>query len=150
MKKIWEAIKRFFGWKPKVVPVPVNNFNDWSLDERAIATLININREESNAPDLTPNQLLWRESIKRCETQFYKDKVSHDGVGVAFTAITGEGYTSPAEILAYAYSSPESVTKAWLKSDSHKKIILKPSYKYFGVAQRTYNDKKYYCVLFCK
>jgi hypothetical protein len=168
MKKIWEAIKRFFGWKPKVpVPVPVNNFNDWHIDERRIAMLMNIVREENKPlslikriggvfysplniiPDLIPNKLLWEEAIKRCEVQSDREQVSHDGVGVAFKAILGEGYSYPAEILAYAYTKPESVVNAWYNSDSHKKIVLKPSYIYYGVAQREYNNKKFYCVLFC-
>lgn len=168
LKRIWIVIKKFFGWGPKVVPTPVNNFLEWNERERQVATFINMVREENkplsisrkiaglfysklnNIPDLTPEKLLWEEARKRCEAQFGRPTISHEGVGVAFKAIIDSGFESPAEILAYGYVSTSAVVNAWFNSESHKKIMLRNSYKYFGVANLKHNNKNYYCVLFCK
>lgn len=149
----------FFGWKPRLVPNPVNNFYDWSEEERSIAVLVNLVREENKplsmlnkneVTDLVPNKLCWEEARKRCEVQYSREVISHEGVGVAFTAITSEGYTNPAEILAYGYSSPETVVNAWFKSSKHKNILLGLNFKHFGVAKTNHGGRNYYCILFCK
>jgi len=167
-KAIIEFFKNLFKKKEKVVPVPVNNFDEWNAMEKNIATFMNIIREESKPlslikriggvfysplnviPDLIPNKLLWEEARKRCVAQFGREKISHDGVGVAFKVILDAGYLAPGEILAYGYSTAESVLEAWYNSLSHKKVMLRSSYKYYGVAYVENNGKKYYCVLFCK
>jgi hypothetical protein len=154
----WETIKRFFGWEPKVVPVPVNNFKEWNVNEVAIAVLINRmrgqyaqkNSKVIQIKQLTPNELLWQEARKRCQVLADTGSISHDGVGVAFGAIAQAGYKSPGEIVAYQYRSPESVVKAWLNSSNHAKIIYSSTPTYFGVANLTIKGKYYYCVLFCK
>lgn len=38
------------------------------------------------------------------------------------------------EILAKGYELPEDVTEAWMKSDSHRRAILFPRYKYVGIS----------------
>lgn len=163
MKNICRAIKKVLGIKPKKVKVPVNNFEQWTSFEKSVAAGINLIREE-NKPisiaaritgnnklsNLTPDQLLYEEAIKRCEVQFDRDIISHDGVGEAFQVMTDAGFKGHAEILAYGYSTPDSVVTAWFNSESHRRIMLKTSHKYFGVAMREHNKRKYYCVLFAR
>lgn len=158
MKKIWEAIKRFFGWKPKVVKTPVNNFTEWTTFEKSIAAAINMLREQhaqstgrvTKVRQLIPEKLLWEEARKRCQYMIDTQEVSHEGVGVAFKAIIDAGFQSPGEILAYAYSTPSSVVNAWNNSEGHRKAMLSYVPHYFGVAMIEHNTKKYYCVLFCR
>jgi len=156
MKKIWISIKKFFGWKPKVTPTPRNNFMEWGLEEQEIGALISIARDENRRNSMVgmkqiiANQLLWYEARKRCSIQTGRSSISHDGVGEAFTRLTEEGYKDPAEILGYGYTSAEAVVDAWLKSSSHKRIILNPLHTHFGVGRLVKEGKYYYCVLFAK
>lgn len=139
-----------------------NNFTDWSNEERLIAAGIDLEREKSKPlsilgrllkvklSNLKPDKLLYDEAVKRCEAQFKRIKISHDGAEEAFEVLAASGFKKQAEILASGYKTPNEVVNAWLNSRNHRRIILKSSHNYFGVAMRESNGKKYYCILFAK
>lgn len=144
------------------IKTPINNFSDWSKEERLIGAGIDLTRRDSRPlamldrlfkvklSNLSPNKLLYEEAVKRCEAQFKRIKISHDGVEEAFKVLAASGFKKQAEILASGYKTPNEVVNAWLNSRNHRRIILKGSHKYFGVAMRENNGKKYYCILFAK
>lgn len=171
MNKFWISIIKLFSLKFKKsekTVSPINNFNDWTMFEMEIAVMLNLvrenrkpvsviknitglfNAEHKEIPQLIPNQACWEAARKRCEVQFDREEISHDGVEVAFNVLKNEGYTHTAEILASGSVSPESITGAWFKSFKTRTIILETKYKYFGVGVREHKGRKYYCVLFAK
>lgn len=123
----------------------INNYSEWSQEERVIADLL----LEIN-PSMSPNKLHKDEADKRCLIQMNNYNISHDGVFLAFKVLIDNGYALPAEILGMGFNSPESVVKAWKNSEDHFKYMKNKDNKYFGVSRMVKDGTTYYCVLFSK
>ena len=48
------------------------------------------------------------------------------------------------ENIGFGFGTAEGILKAWLKSDSHKKIIENPTYTHFGISIKQNNEMRNY------
>lgn len=158
MKKIFKAIadffKKLFGRKrkPKIKYTPINNFEDWSDFEKSILNLINKYRESLGKNPVTAEKAGWEQAKLRVEFQKINyaenGQISHDQYGVAYNNLKNLGFSNIAEILAYGYSSAESVVNAWINSDGHNKILI-GNFTKVGISQdKNEQGRNFYCGLF--
>lgn len=152
----------------EIIPTLVNDFNSWSADEQYIGQLIDVVREEfkplsrlkkvinkyvqvfNKVPDLVPNKDCREEALGRVNIQIERGFISHDGVEVSINKLENKGYNGISEILAFSFRSPESVVEAWYNSETHRRALMNSSNIYYGVAQKEYLGKKFYCVFFVR
>lgn len=99
--------------------------------ERVVA-LVNAARKEAGAPPLVVHPLLAAAAQQRAVDMAAEGVLSHDGWSATIGAA---GYRARilGENIAYGYSSPESVTAAWMASSGHRANIVRTSFTETGV-----------------
>lgn len=133
--------------------------------EKKTLQLHNKTRAERDKPRLCIQQQLQKAARGHSADMIRKDYFSHDSQdGTTFEErVKREGYTSKGmsvyrigENLGWgsgAQSSPESIHKAWMKSDGHRKNLLNKGFKQVGIGvtageYKSYKDSKMYTVDF--
>jgi uncharacterized protein YkwD len=71
---------------------------------------------------------------KRAEFLTKNNQWSHEGFPEFFQTEMPRG-GKMGEILAKDFNSKHDIIDAWLRSDSHRKVMLENSYEYFGVGR---------------
>jgi uncharacterized protein YkwD len=142
--------KWLFGKKSKVDKIHhsrINNIDEWSKKERAIADFLMQLRKDAGVENLIPNEDARKEAQRRLEYLSTQSKVNHDQIGVAVYALKNKDYKAIYEILAEGHYNPESTVKAWSRSQDHFEVIVDLKHKYYGVAVKS-GEKDRYCVIF--
>ncbi len=99
---------------------------------------INTERIKNNEPALVENRLLSTAAKDKLRDMFeknYWDHTSPDGERAwSFINKTGYSYSMAGENLARGFISANSMVKAWMNSETHRKNILNESFTQTGIA----------------
>lgn len=117
-----------------------------------IHTLINEIRKENNLRQLLSEQehtVLAMSRVDKFIIKNLKEELFHIDFFGNDDYLTNQGVNSVYENIAYGYSTAQAVVNAWMKSDSHRKIILNPYLFYTGIyAEKDLENRYYYCQIF--
>lgn len=134
-----------FGCYPDredVTKVRENNLEQWSEEEIELYQMFN----DYRGTELTSDKNIREECIKRFIYLSENDLVSHEGFTEALTNLSKLGFEGISEILAYGYTSTDSVFEAFVGSEDHNQIIKSPNLKYIGV----YIQDKYFIAILAR
>ncbi len=114
--------------------------------EQQVAELVNVERAKAGLAPLTLDIAL--SDVARLKSQDMADNKYFDHnsptYGSPFEMMRqfGISYRCAGENIAYGYTTPASVMKAWMNSPGHKANILNPNYTKIGVG---YTTPGHYC-----
>ncbi len=133
------------------IDLDIVNLNDWTMSNE-ILSLINSHRSKNGlSPLIRDTSYASAYAIKHSLFMIENNEASHNLFFLRSNELKSKGAVSVSENVAYGYTSAESVVKAWLKSESHKKIIEGDFTNIgFGVLQSPENNKYFYTTLFYK
>ena len=129
------AIVAFFryllGIKKKQPDVlVVNNWPDWSIFEKTLLMLINIQRKNKGLPPYEVSEMLYEKAGGRLWD-------SHQGFTLTKIELIGLGWKYVSENLAINQGLPKDVLRGWLLSKKgHRRNIFRKKYKYCGIVRK--------------
>ncbi len=114
-------------------------------EEKAIFSLHNRIRKERNLGSLCVHPALQKAARAHSEDMIRRDYFSHNTKGRGESACErikryGYPYSLCGENIAYgsgSYGEPDSIMDRWMKSDGHRRNILKEEFKEIGVGAYT-------------
>lgn len=105
--------------------------------EKQVAEIVNRYRAQYGLSALTLNTQLCELSDRKSEDMRAKNYFAHESptYGSAFDMMKAAGirYRYAGENLAMGYDDPETVVRAWMNSEGHRKNILSPNFQEIGV-----------------
>lgn len=119
--------------------------------EIEILELINQYRLDKGLTSLENNEVVKGKAFGHTDYMIKNDNVSHDYFFSRKNYLEENiGAYKVSENVAYAYTSAESVVKAWIKSDGHR-MNIEGDFTHFGVsAEQNAEGKWYYTNIFIK
>lgn len=134
----------------KTVFEPNNNIEYLDLEEIELFIWINDYRVENGIEPLEADKLFNDVASDRTIRMIQDGECSHVGFSDAIQPIVSMGFAA-GENIAYGFSTNESVYKAFINSEEHRKNILRTDWIYTGISiQEDENGKKYYCQIFVR
>lgn len=133
------------------IDLNILNENDWEYSED-IFQLINQHRLSIGKYSLEMDTLYASAyAIEHSKYMIEAEDVNHDNFFNRSNGLLKQGASEVGENIAFGYYSAKSVFNAWLKSESHRRII-EHDYTHvgFGVLRSSINNKYYYTLLFYK
>jgi uncharacterized protein YkwD len=142
----------FYKPTPSKLPkyIPTTNIDMLDVDEILLLALLNEYRIENGLEILQPDKIFNQVALDRNIYNSNRGFISHEGFVDSIQPLVIIGLTA-GENLGYKYTSPYSVYSAWIKSDEHRKNILKSDWLYTGIS--IYIDDNgvyYYCQIFSR
>lgn len=112
-----------------------------------VVRLVNIERAKVGAAALTNMDALGTMANVRAEESATSFKHTRPNGTRCFTIFADNGmvYSAAGENLAYGFSTPAAVVKAWMNSEGHRKNILHTSFKNIGIGYFVTEGGKIYC-----
>jgi len=112
--------------------------------EIEILELINNHRISIGLNSLAKMNSIKAQAYGHTDYMIDKSKISHDNfLKRSNTLKNNPGALRVSENVAYAYSSPESVVNAWLRSEGHKNVI-EGDFTNFDISAEKDKDGKWY------
>lgn len=108
-----------------------------SISPEGLIELTNIERERNGMDKLTVNHLLTQAAAKKASAIFEAQTFQHNISDKKFSNWVQEAgyqYSYIGENLAMDFTAPESIIKAWLGSEPHKKNLLNVRFTEIGIA----------------
>ena len=124
--------------------------NDWKLSHKILGE-INSYREQKKLTALNKDTLFASVyALRHCDYMKESNVVNHDFFFIRKQGLTNLGAKTVGEIIAYGYPNSSSVVSAWIRSDSHRKIV-EGDYTHFGIGiAKDDLNRNYYTLLFYK
>jgi len=112
--------------------------------EIEILELINAHRISIGLNSLEKMSFIKAQAFGHTDYMIDKNQISHDNFIRRSTNLKNNpGAQRVSENVAYAYSSPESVVNAWLRSEGHKAVI-EGDFTNFDISAEKDKDGKWY------
>ena len=125
---------------------------NYSTIEKEILKLVNDYRVRKKLPSLKILNIISTVAETHSNYMVKNSKASHDNFPerqkelVIYASAEAVG-----ENVAFGHSSAQSVFNAWLKSESHKKIIEYSAYTHYGISTKPDNSgRNYFTLIFIK
>jgi uncharacterized protein YkwD len=112
-----------------------------------VIRLVNLEREKAGVAPLKELDTLFPMANVRAQESAASFSHTRPNNTRCFT-IFGENslkYSAAGENLAYGFKTPESVVAAWMKSESHRRNIMDPDFKYIGIGYFVNENGRIYC-----
>lgn len=131
----------------KIYPFQLASLN---TQEMYILKLINQYRLHSGLSDsiLKADLKACQLAIQRCNEMIEENELSHLKWTDEASILIQLGSNSVGENIAYGYNSAEAVVNAWIRSEAHKKNIIREDWEYLGIGIVKSNNRYWYCTLF--
>lgn len=129
---------------PTAAPEPVDPV---ALYKAEVLRLVNIEREKVGAPNLKSLDTLYPMADVRAKESAASFSHTRPNGTRCFTIFSENSmkYTAAGENLAYGFSTPASVVKAWMNSEGHKRNLLDPDFKYIGIGYYANETGRVFC-----
>lgn len=130
------------------IDLSVLKLNDWEFAGK-VCSVINQHRDNLHL------ELLKKDSsyasayaIDHCLKMIETNAINHNDFFLRSDGIKKLGAKHVGENIAYGYTSANSVVRAWIKSDHHRKI-LEGNFKFIGIGiVKSNSGKNYFTLLF--
>jgi uncharacterized protein YkwD len=112
-----------------------------------VIRLVNLEREKAGLAALKELETLFPIADVRAQEAAVSFSHTRPNNTRCFT-IFGENnlkYKAAGENLAYGFRTPESVVKAWMASEGHRKNIMNPNYSFIGIGYYENESGRVYC-----
>lgn len=118
--------------------------------ENEILSLVNIHRESIGLNRVSVLTPAYSEATNHTKYMIDQGKISHDNFEIrSRNLMTTASAKVVLENVGAGYTTAESLMKAWLNSELHKKNIENPSVQYMGVsAQKSTYGSHFYTQIF--
>ena len=115
-----------------------------------LLVLINLEREKVGVEPLEGLELLYDMANVRAEEASIRFRHTRPDGTRCFTIFKQNAltYKAAGENLAYGYSQPGDIVKAWMNSPSHKDNILDPDFQFVGIGYYDNGRRVYSSLLF--
>jgi uncharacterized protein YkwD len=129
---------------------PQYSYN-FSKEERDVMHVTNVYRNSIELDTLKSNQHIAYLCYEHNDYMIVQDTITHDYFCErSDNIIKTLNADNVGEVLAYNYTSPQSVLNAWINSPLHRNII-EGNFTHFGVSiKQDSNGRKYYTFIFAK
>lgn len=118
-------------------------------DAKKILIRHNEIRKANGIKPLRSDWNITNEAYKRNLVCISRNKLSHDGVDIAFNKLITLGADTAGENLAYGYSTAEGVMKAFVNSAGHYKMVVNSEFDYCGISVNSDDTgRKWVCILY--
>jgi len=124
----------------------------YSSMESEIISLVNAHRTSLGLNTLNTLNLVSGVADGHTEYMIEAGIISHDNFSERAQVLMSEaGAKTVGENVGYGYSTAEGVVKAWIASDSHRKIMENPDYTHFGISTGSNaENRNYFTNIFIK
>lgn len=125
---------------------------DYSTIENEILVLVNDHRKSLGLNSLIRLDLASYKADDHTNYMIEVGAISHDNFNERFDFLVKHANAkSVAENVAFGYPCSNSVVKAWMNSDSHRKNIENPNFTHFGISTKCNNsERNYFTQIFIK
>lgn len=141
-------IKHAKNQKKEVFLLDFKPFTQTAGVNLELLRLINDHRINKAIQPVREELHLHEEAVNHAIYMQGQKKASHDNALARRKYFLNNGFKTYGEITSFGYTKPESLFKAYLKSENHKKIIENPSYNCVGIYTCFDGGKMYNCVVF--
>lgn len=137
--------------KPQDDTIYIEQTYDFNTEELELMHVTNVYRSSIQLDTLKSNQHIAYICSEHNDYMILNDTINHDYFHSRSENLVKTLHASRiGEVLAYNYTTPNSVLNAWVNSPNHKNII-EGKFTHFGVAIKEDSfGRKYYTFIFAK